>query len=172
MISRLPAHVVQFIYSDTKFAVVWLIIRLYVGWEWISAGWAKAHNSAWVGDHAGAAVQGFLTGALTKTGGMHPDVQWWYASFVENFALHHTTFFSYLVTYGEIAVGLGLILGIFTTAAAFFGSVMNLNYLLAGTVSVNPIMLVLQILLMCAWRTNSLIGLEKYTLRYLPFLRR
>jgi thiosulfate dehydrogenase [quinone] large subunit len=115
-----------------------------------------------VGDQAGTAVKGFLLGALQKSSGPHPDVQGWYAAFVENFVLEHTVLFSYLVTYGELLVGAALILGICTATAAFFGAFMNMNYLLAGTVSINPILLVLEILLMLAWRTAGWIGLDRY----------
>jgi hypothetical protein len=45
------------------------------------------------------------------------------------------------------------ILGIFTGLAAFFGAFMNMNYLLPGTVSTNPILLVFAVLLMLAWKT-------------------
>ncbi len=38
-------------------------------------------------------------------------------------------------------MGLGLILGAFTTVALYAGAFMNLNFLLAGTISTNPILL-------------------------------
>jgi thiosulfate dehydrogenase [quinone] large subunit len=44
------------------------------------------------------------------------------------------------VAYGELIVGIALLFGAFTGVAAFFGLFMNLNYLLAGTVSINPIL--------------------------------
>jgi thiosulfate dehydrogenase [quinone] large subunit len=50
---------------------------------------------------------------------------------------------SYIVAFGEVLVGIGLILGALTGIAAFFGIFMNFNYLLAGTVSTNPILLAL-----------------------------
>ena len=154
----------HFFLSNTKSSVLWLIVRLYIGWEWLSAGWAKINNPAWVGDGAGSAVKGFLEGALAKTSGPHPDVQWWYAYFVENFALEHTTAFSYTVAYGELLVGLALILGFLVGISAFFGIFMNFNYLLAGTVSVNPIMLALGISLILAWRVAGYLGLDYFVL--------
>ena len=44
-----------------------------------------------------------------------------------------------VITVGEILVGLGLIFGVLTGIAAFFGRLMNVNYLKAGTVSTNPL---------------------------------
>lgn len=153
-----------FLFANTRMSFIWLVIRLYVGWEWLIAGWTKLHNPAWIGAKAGLGVAGFLQGALAKTAGAHPDVSGWYAVFIQNIALPHAVFFSYLVTFGEIAVGLGLILGLFTGIAAFFGTFMNLNYLFAGTVSSNPILLLLQLFLILAWRIAGWIGLDRYIL--------
>lgn len=154
----------KFLFSSTGFAWFWLIVRVYVGWEWLTAGWDKMRNPVWVGDKAGTAIAGFLQGALNKTAGAHPDVSGWYASFIQHFALPHAGFFSYLVTYGEVLVGIALILGAFTGIAAFFGSFMNLNYLFAGTVSVNPFLLVLQLFLILAWRNAGWLGLDRWLL--------
>ncbi len=152
----------RFVFQDTRMSWVWLVVRLYVGWQWLEAGWTKLHSPVWVGSQAGVAVKGFLMGALQKANGPHPDVQSWYAGFVQGFALQHTVLFSYLVTYGEILVGVALILGIFTAVAAFFGAFMNVNYLLAGTVSINPVLLVLEVFLMLAWRIGGWVGLDRY----------
>lgn len=151
-------------FQDTKLAWFWLIVRLYVGWEWLVAGWEKVINPVWTGSTAGGALNGFLQGALRKTAGEHPDVQGWYAVFLENVILPYTNFWSHVVAYGELLVGIALILGLFTFVAAFFGSFMNLNYLLAGTVSTNPILFTLSIGLMCAWKIAGYIGFDKYIL--------
>lgn len=124
--------------------VVWTVIRVYVGWEWFSAGLDKvfgASSAAWVGPKAGIAVKGFLEGALAKTGGQHPDVQGWYGSFIQNIALPNATVFGYAVAWGELLIGLGLILGCLTSLALLAAILLNMSYLLAGTVSTNPVML-------------------------------
>ncbi len=157
----------RMLFADVRYAWIWAIIRIYVGWEWLYAGWEKYQNPVWVGPKAGLAIKGFVMGALQKASGAHPDVQGWYASFLQNFVLHHTVGFSYLVTYGEIAVGLALILGLVTGIAAFFGSFMNMNYLLAGTVSTNPILFFLQLFLILAWRVGGWYGLDRFALPYL-----
>ena len=155
------------IFSDKKFAVLWLFVRFYVGWQWLNAGFEKIQNPVWVGEKAGIAVGGFLTNALTKTSGAHPDVQFWYAEFIKNFVLPNKVLFSYLVAYGELLVGIALILGIVTGIAAFFGAFMNMNYLLAGTVSTNPVLLMLEILIILAWKTAGWIGLDRFVLQHL-----
>jgi len=152
----------HFFTSNTASAPLWLIVRLYLGWEWLHAGYEKLLNPAWFGSDAGAAMQGFVQGALGKTGGLHPDVQMWYATFLQNTVLSHTTIWANAIVLGEIAVGLGLIVGLFTGVAAFFGFFMNLNFMLAGVVSTNPIMMVLALGLMSSHRIAGDLGLDRY----------
>jgi thiosulfate dehydrogenase [quinone] large subunit len=78
--------------------------------------------------------------------------------------LPNTTAWGYLVSWGEFLVGVALILGIFAGLAAFFGAFMNMNYLLAGAVSTNPILLVIAVLLMLAWKTAGWWGLDRWIL--------
>lgn len=154
----------RFLFSYTGFSWLWLVIRVYVGWEWLMAGWHKVGDPIWTGDQAGVAVQGFLTRALQKMSGLHPDVTGWYGWLIESVGLQHTAVISYLVSYGELVIGVALILGAFTGIAAFLGTFMNLNYLLAGTVSINPVLLLLQLFLILAWRTAGWVGLDRYLL--------
>lgn len=157
----------RLIFSHTGFAWFWVIIRVYVGWQWLVAGWVKMKNPLWIGPDAGGAIRGFVEGALQKTSGAHPDVSGWYASFLSNVVSPNSQAFSFIVAYGELLVGLGLILGAFVGIAAFFGIFMNTNYLFAGTVSVNPILLLLQIFLVLAWRVAGWYGLDRFLLRWL-----
>jgi thiosulfate dehydrogenase [quinone] large subunit len=154
----------KIIFADTRLAVFWLLVRLYVGWEWLNAGWGKVNNSAWVGEKAGTAIKGFLMGAVAKNQGAHPDVQGWYAAFLQNVAIPNATVFSYIVAFGEVAIGLGLIFGLFTGIAAFFGAFMNMNFLFAGTVSTNPLLFLFELFLILAWRTAGWIGLDRWAL--------
>lgn len=152
------------LFADTRRSPLWALLRVYVGYEWLSAGIEKAGSPVWVGAQAGTAVGGFLKGALAKTGGDHPSVQGWYAWFIEHVALPNAALFSYLVTFGEIAVGIALILGLFTGIAAFFGGLMNANYLLAGTVSTNPLLFILATWLVLGWRVAGWLGVDRWLL--------
>jgi thiosulfate dehydrogenase [quinone] large subunit len=156
--------VARSLFGDVRWAWIWLILRVYVGYEWLHAGWEKLHSSAWVGSKAGTALTGFVNGALTKTSGAHPDVQAFYASFLRHVVLPHVAAFSYLVTAGETLVGIALILGLFTGISAFIGSFMNVNYLLAGSVSTNPILFIVATWLVLAWRTAGWWGLDRWLL--------
>ncbi len=151
----------KFIFANTKLAWIWLIIRLYVSWQWLEAGYEKVTSNVWTGDKAGAALAGFIQGALQKTNGAHPDVTGWYGGFLHGFILPNTAIFSYVVSYGELLVGVGLLVGAFTGVAAFFGAFMNMNYLFSGTVSINPLLFLLELLLILAWRVAGWIGIDR-----------
>lgn len=164
----------HFLFADARMAWVWLIVRVYLGYEWLMAGWEKFSDpqNAWLG--AGSpAITGFFHGSLAKTaaatGSAHPDVQDWYAWFITNVALPQAHTFSYLVTFGEMLVGVALLLGFLTGISIFFGLFMNLNFMLAGSVSVNPIWFTLGLGLILAWRVSGYIGLDRYAL---PFLKK
>jgi thiosulfate dehydrogenase (quinone) large subunit len=165
VVTSLPAPPIsKFLFADTRLSWVWLILRIYVSWEWLEAGWAKVNSPLWVGSTAGGALIGFVKGALQKSSGAHPDVSGWYAVWLKDVVLPNASLFSHMVAFGELAVGLGLFFGLFTGIAAFFGATMNMNYLFAGTVSINPIMVLIQLFLILAWRVAGWIGLDQWIL--------
>ncbi|GLV54274.1 hypothetical protein KDH_11220 [Dictyobacter sp. S3.2.2.5] len=159
-------------------AWLWLIVRVYVAYEWLTAGWEKltghsiaigsfgeATGTPWVFNaHAGTAIKGFVKGALALSTGAHPSVQSWYAVFLQQVVLPNDTVFAYIITFGEILVGLGLLFGVLTGIASFFGLFMNVSYLFAGTVSINPVLGVLTIFLVLAWRIAGYYGGDRYLL--------
>src|SRR5690606_39445974 len=81
--------------------------------------WGKVGNPAWM--ETGAALQGYWTRAV-QVEPSAPIAFDWYRGFIQ-FLLDggHYTWFAPLVVWGEILVGLALILGAFTGIAAFFG---------------------------------------------------
>ncbi|RUL55590.1 DoxX family protein [Lysinibacillus antri] len=153
----------QFLFSDTRSAIFWLLVRLYVGYAWLKAGWGKIHNDAWIGENGGAAVAGFVQGAIAKSTETK-DVAGWYATFLENMVLPNAKGFAFIVAYGEVLVGLGLIVGLLTGIAAFFGALMNVSFLFAGTVSTNPILFILATWLVLAWKVAGWYGLDRFAL--------
>jgi thiosulfate dehydrogenase [quinone] large subunit len=156
----------QRLFADPRLAPLWLLLRMYLGYQWLMSGWGKmtSPGGVWVGEKAGVAVAGFLKSALAKTGGEHPDVQGGYAWFIQHVALPNASLFSYLVVYGELLVGLALILGLFTGLAAFFGGFLNVSYLLAGTISTNPVLFILATWLVLGWRVAGWWGLDRLVL--------
>ena len=154
------------LFADTHLAPLWLVVRVYLGYLWLVAGWEKLvdPSGAWVGSKAGAAVAGFAQGAMQQTAGAHPQVTGWYAGFLKNVVVPNAAAFSYLVTFGEFMVGLALILGLFTGIAAFFGGFMNASYIFAGVTGANPLMFILATWLVLAWRVAGYWGLDRWAL--------
>jgi thiosulfate dehydrogenase [quinone] large subunit len=160
------------LFANKSLAPLWAVIRIYLGYLWLTAGWGKATSSAWVGPDAGGPVTGFLTRALTLTTGEHPSVQGWYAWLIENVFLPNAALMSHLVAIGEVLVGIALIVGFLTGISAFLGGLMNASFLLAGTVSTNPLMFILATWLVLAWRVAGYYGLDYWVLPRLGAPRR
>jgi thiosulfate dehydrogenase [quinone] large subunit len=154
----------RFLFENTRSSWLWFVVRIYLGYAWLTAGIGKVGEAAWTGENAGAAVRGFVSGALEKTGGAHPDVQGWYATFLEAVVIPNAEIFGHIIAWGEVLVGIALIIGIFTGIAAFFGLFMNLNFLLAGTVSINPVLFVLGIGVVLAWKVAGYYGIDRWLL--------
>ena len=159
-------NVARFLFADTRLAPVWLVIRVYLGYLWLVAGYEKLTDPSgvWVGSKAGAAVAGFAQGAIQQTTGEHPQVTGWYAAFLKDVVLPNAALFSYLVTFGEFLVGVALILGLFTGIAAFFGGFMNASYIFAGVAGANPLMFILATWIVLAWRVAGYLGLDRWVL--------
>jgi len=157
-------NISKFLFASRWMAPIWALIRIYVGYEWLKAGWGKVHESTWVGAQAGTSIAGFLHGSLSKVGGAHPSVMGWYGWLIQHVFLPHAAVMSYLVAFGELFVGVALILGLLTGLSAFFGGFMNASYLLAGTVSTNPLLFILATWLVLAWRVAGYYGLDFFVL--------
>lgn len=159
---RSGSRLARFFFRSPAASWIWLAVRLYIGYQWITAGIEKFQSSVWMN---GTELNGFVHGALSQVSGAHPNVQGWYASFLSHGVLGAVGFWTYLIPIGETAVGALLILGLFTGVAAFAGAFMNLNYMLAGAVSTNPILFVPSIFLVLAYRNAGLLGLDRWVSR-------
>jgi len=147
-----------FLRNNTAVAGVLTIIRLYLGYFWLTSGIGKITG--------GFEVNGFLQGAIGKATGDHTAVQTWWATFLEQVALPNHELFSTLVMWGEVLVGIGLILGLFTNLAALGGITMNFSFLLSGTTSTNPQMVILTIFLLVAGANAGRYGLDRWVMPY------
>ena len=74
------------------------------------------------------------------------------------------TWFAKIVAVGEVLVGLGLIFGALVGIAAFFGTVLNFNFLLAGSTSTNPVLFAITVFLVLGWKVAGYIGLDRVLL--------
>ncbi|WP_442599053.1 DoxX family protein [Neobacillus sp. D3-1R] len=151
---------VKWLRENTVSAVLLTALRIFLGYKWMTAGFHKITD--------GFDASGFLKGAVANpVKGPDGVVYGWWASFLDSFALPNADLFNVLVPWGEFLVGLGLILGCLTTAAAFFGVVMNFAFLLSGTVSHNPTDIIMGILIMVAGYNAGKYGLDRFVYPYL-----
>lgn len=153
------------LFSSPRWAWIWLIARLYVGYTWLSSGIGKLSNPAWV--QTGEALQGFWARAvLIPDAPARPAITFaWYRAFIQTLLDSGSySWFAKLVVAGEILIGAALILGLFTGLAAFFGGFMNWNFMMAGTASSNPVLFTLSIFLILAWKTAGWLGLDRWVL--------
>jgi thiosulfate dehydrogenase (quinone) large subunit len=156
--------VVNWLRENKVAAGLLAVIRLYIGYSWLTAGWGKLTGG-------GFDASGYLANAVANPV-KGPDgnmVYGWYVSFLESFAIPNVDIFNTIVPLGEFLVGLGLILGCLTTAAMFFGIVMNFSFFLAGTVSHIPTDLFLGAIILFAGFNAGRVGLDRWVI---PFIRK
>jgi thiosulfate dehydrogenase (quinone) large subunit len=154
----------KFLRENKVAAAILTVIRLYLGYEFLMAGFHKLTG-------AGFDTSGFLKGAIANPV-KGPDgsiVYTTYVGFLQHFALPNAHIFNTIVPLGEFLVGLGLILGCLTTAAVFFGLMMNFSYVMAGTVSTNPLDILLGVIILAAGYNAGRIGLDRWVI---PFIRK
>jgi thiosulfate dehydrogenase [quinone] large subunit len=154
----------RWLFSKVQAAWLWLPIRIWLGYRWIDASLHKIDNPAWVS--TGEALKGFWTNAVSIPEGGRPPIAFdWYRDFIQLLLdAGAYTWFGKLIAYGEMLVGVALILGAFTGIAAFFGAFMNWNFMMAGSASTNPLMFVVSFGLILAWKVAGYIGLDRILL--------
>jgi len=96
------------------------VLRIYVGYYLFFQGIGKFQRNFPKGDWIGRQI-----GDIASL-----DLYPWYKTFLRNYVAPHSELFGYLVMFGEIAVGVCLLLGLFTRVSAFIGLIMLVNYYL------------------------------------------
>lgn len=154
----------RFLFNNTKAGLFWLPIRLFLGFSWLEAGWHKFTGEGWL--DGGSALAGYWTNAVQVPAEGRPPITYeWYRSFIQMLLDNGAeSWFSYLIVFGEIAVGVGLIVGCLTGFAAFFGALMNMSFLLAGSASTNPVLFTLAVGLILAWKVAGYYGVDRWLL--------
>ena len=157
------APLIKSIFSNTKWSWLWLIARVYIGVQWILAGYHKLVDPSWM--KTGDALKGFFSYAVSvpEAPAQAPIHYAWYRSFLQSLLDSNAYVgFAKLIVIGEILVGVALVIGLFVGLASFFGSLMNFNFMLAGTLSIGPVFLLIEILLMIAWKIAGHLGVNYY----------
>jgi thiosulfate dehydrogenase [quinone] large subunit len=151
---------IQFLKKNRYASLFLTVLRLYLGWQWLNAGWGKISSGKFD-------ASGFMNGAIKNMSGEHPGVQPWWGNFLKEIALPYVDLFNVIVPWGEFLVGFGLILGIFTTFSILMGLTMNFAYLLSGSTNTNPQMVLLGMFILVAGINAGKIGLDRW---FMPLL--
>ncbi len=148
------APIVHWLLNDKRAGWIWFFLRIWLGWQWVTASEHKLTNSAWM--VTGEALKSFWVKSLQGTIAFG-----WYRGFLQAMVdAHAYTWFAKVIATGEMLVGIGLILGAFTGIAAFFGGLMNWNFMMAGSASTNPMLFLIAVGLIMAWKVSGYIGLD------------
>jgi thiosulfate dehydrogenase [quinone] large subunit len=159
--------IAKFLFSDARAAWIWLPIRLWLGYQWIEAGLHKVTDPRWV--QTGEALKGFWMNAVKVPEQGRPPIAFdWYRDFINGLLQSNShTWFGPLVAWGELLIGIALVIGAFVGVAAFFGMFMNWNFIMAGAASTNGLLLVAAFLLVLAWKVAGYVGADYFLLRWL-----
>ena len=149
--------------GNVYFSLLWLPLRFFVGREWLAAGEHKVRDDAW---GSGDSLAGYWTNAVAVPEGGRPAITYaWYRDLLQYMLDHRwNTWFADVIAWGEVLVGIGLLVGALVGIAAFFGTVMNFSFQLAGSASSNPVLFGLSVFLILAWKVAGYWGLDRYLL--------
>ncbi len=159
--------IVQRLLNDPRAGWLWVLPRIWLGWQWFEAAQHKIADPAWV--QTGDALKGFWTSAVLvpETGRAAITFDWYRAFLQMMLDAQAYTWFGKVVAYGEVLIGIALIIGAFTGIAAFFGGFMNWNFMMAGSASTNPLLFVVAVALIMAWKVAGYVGADYFLLRWI-----
>lgn len=157
--------IARFLFQSTRVAWLWLVVRVWLGYQWLESGLHKVGDPAWMETGQGILTYWQRAVAIPEPPARALITYGWYRDFVQLLIDSNAhPWFAKLIVWGELAVGLGLIVGALVGIAAFFGALMNLSFLLAGTTSTNPVLFMLAVALMLAWKNAGYLGLDRVLL--------
>jgi thiosulfate dehydrogenase [quinone] large subunit len=152
--------------GNAFWAIIWLPLRFFVGREWVAAGEHKLRDDAWM--KGGTALKAYWERATAVPEGRTTSASGTYAWFNDflKYMLDHEwyTWFAKVIAVGEFLVGVGLIVGALVGIAAFFGTLMNFNFQLAGSASTNPVLFGLGVFIVLGWKVAGYWGLDRVLL--------
>jgi thiosulfate dehydrogenase [quinone] large subunit len=161
-------RVTQWFFRSRTASWLWLVVRVYLGYQWLNAGyqkiWGAERGFFWFG--GGAGVKYFaLAGVTGSTAGKGGASYGWWAAFLHNFVMPNASWIAKFIAISEVFIGVALILGLFTGATALAALSLNVIYMFTGSAGVNPAFAVMSVFLILAWRNAGSIGIDRYVLQ-------
>src|SRR5258708_1622495 len=129
----------------------WVIVplRLFMGVTFVYAGIQKLTDPQYFNPTARGYI-GHQIAAFAIGSPLH--------GFLANVAVPHAALFGGMVAYGELAIGLGVLLGLLLRPAALFGLLINLVFFLSADWHVFPYFYGADIVFLFCWLTLLLAG--------------
>lgn len=144
-----PAHLFSWWTATRLSGRVLLPLRLFLGVTFVYAGIQKLTDPQFFNPSAagfiGKQIMAFATGSPIH-------------NLLIYAVLPHATFFGALVAFGEIAIGIGTLIGFLFRPAAFFGILLNLMFFLSASWRVHPYFYGADIVFVFAWIPLLLAG--------------
>jgi thiosulfate dehydrogenase (quinone) large subunit len=144
----------EWVKQSKLMAIGWTAMRVWLGIMWIQAGKAKlwgAESSGFM-HHNGAGVAGFAAHGT-------PAYSWW-GTFLHSFVVPNSGWIAALVAIAEFAIGVALVLGLFTRLAALSSLLLLFTYVMSGTASVCAFYALFAIVIVTMWKTSSWLGAD------------
>ncbi|WP_086428673.1 DoxX family membrane protein [Staphylococcus cornubiensis] len=149
---------VRWFQKSTIASVILLVLRVYLGYGWLMSGIAKVTSPK--GFNAGGFLQHAVQQPVMGTDG---SVQYpLFTSFLEHVVIPMTPIINVIIPAFEIIAGLLLILGLFTPVGALIGLVLNFLFLFAGTVSVNPLYILIGFFIFVGGYNSGFFGVDRF----------
>lgn len=130
-------------------ANVMLPLRLFLGVSFIAAALDKLTDPQFFN----VSATGYIGNQLTGFASQSPI-----GGFLTSVAVPNAALFGAMILAGELAIGLGTLVGLFTRLAAFFGMVISLTLWLSTTWAVTPFFLGSDLPYAMGWLTLALAG--------------
>lgn len=139
-------------FSGTRLAPVWIGVRLYVGWVWLSAGWFMLQRPEWM---SGTALSDAWLARRDGAGyGITSQLISWGAA----------DWMARATAIGLTVAGIAVLLGLATGVASFLGILLSVNVIVTDTTQLGPEVFALAVLLVLAWKSSGWIGLDRWLL--------
>jgi thiosulfate dehydrogenase (quinone) large subunit len=147
--------------SSTRLAPLWLVPRMYVGWIWMSVGWALLQSPDWM-QEGSALREAWMPDSSSTLASDQPVAGVSLIPHLVDSGL--ISWIARLTAIGITLAGIAVLLGIATGLFAFAGIVLSVNIIATGSLAPGPEVIVLALLLVLAWKTAGWMGLDRWAL--------
>ncbi|BFH12485.1 DoxX family membrane protein [Paenibacillus melissococcoides] len=125
------------------------VIRILFGWIWLKSGYDKLSG-------------GFGVESLIPVIAENRDSPEWYKTFFSHVVSPFSGVFDVVIPWGEILIGLGLIIGLLIVPALVMSVFVNANYILADMIFTYPTDILIATILLTGKRFTSYVSVERW----------